>query len=59
MISVGEAAEKLGVKYNWVHRWVKKKGLGQKCGWGVVLSADDLKVLKTCGRLCNGQNSQN
>lgn len=54
MISVGEAAEKLGVKYTWVSRWVKKKGLGQKCGWGVVLSEDDLEVLRTCGRLRNG-----
>jgi len=58
MISVGEAATQLGESYHWVSRWVKKKNLGQKCGWGVVLSEDDVKTLKTCGRLGNNHGNE-
>ncbi len=58
MISVGEAANQLGVKYNWVSRWIKKKNLGQKCGWGIVLNERDLEVLKTCGRLGTNDGDQ-
>lgn len=57
MISVGEAAAQLGESYHWVSRWVKKKGLGQKVGWGVVLLESDMAILKTCGRLGNGNQT--
>ena len=56
LISIGDAASRLGRKYHWVHRWVKSRGLGQKVGWGIVLTEDDLKVLETCGKRESTQN---
>lgn len=56
LISIGEAANRLDRKYHWVHRWVKTRGLGKKVGWGIVLTEDDLRVLKECGKRESTQN---
>lgn len=50
LISIGDAAKRLGQKYHWVHRWVRAHGLGQKVGWGIVLKEDDLVILRGCGK---------
>lgn len=46
LYSIGQAAEQLGVKYQWAHRWVRLLRLGRKVGWGVVLDESDLTELE-------------
>lgn len=57
MHSIGQAAEKLGVSYHWAHRQVKRRGLGRKVGWGVVLSDSDLVELRKAKEGTNGRQA--
>ena len=46
LYSLGEAASEVGKPYHWVHRWARRKGLGVKVGWGVVMSRGEVEVLR-------------
>ena len=45
MRSVGEAALALDRTEPWVRSWIKKRKLGRKCGWAIILSDEDYQEL--------------
>lgn len=54
MYSIGEAVRRLGCSDPWVRKWVRLLGLGQKVGWAVVLSPDDIEQLEKKKATLNG-----
>jgi len=46
MISVTELSQELGIPYKRLNRWIHEFGLGTKVGWALILTEDEVEMLK-------------